>query len=107
MKTDKLSNMAKGYFMGRFTPAVLNTSYVEVAIKRYKKGAYKAAHYHKVATEITVIISGRVRINGTEYGPDDIVVIEPGESADLKCLENNTVTVVAKYPGEKNDKYEV
>ena len=29
---------------------------------------YEAKHFHKIATELTVIISGRVRMNGIEYG---------------------------------------
>ena len=91
--------------MGKFTPTVLSTNDVEVAVKRYKKGDYEASHYHKIATEITVIVSGRVRMNNIEYGPDDIIVMEPNESTDFECLEDNTVNVVVKFPGVNNDKY--
>ena len=56
--------MVKGWFVGRFTPTVLSTNDVEVAVKHYKKGDYESAHYHKIATEVTVIISGRVKMNG-------------------------------------------
>lgn len=91
--------------MGNFTPTVLSTNDVEVAVKRYKKGDYESCHYHKIATEITVIISGRVRMNGQEYGADSIIVMEPGESTDFECLEDNTVNVVVKHPGANNDKY--
>lgn len=97
--------MVKGWFVGKFTPTVLSTNDVEVAVKRYKKGDYEASHYHKIATEITVIVSGRVRMNNIEYGPDDIIVMEPNESTDFECLEDNTVNVVVKFPGVNNDKY--
>lgn len=97
--------MVKGWFVGRFTPTVLSTNDVEVAVKHYKKGDYESAHYHKIATEITVIISGRVKMNGIEYGSNDIIVMEPGETTDLECLEDNTVNVVVKHPGVNNDKY--
>ena len=97
--------MVKGWFVGNFTPTVLSTNDVEIAVKRYKKGDYEAAHTHKIATEITVITSGRVKMNGIEYGPDDIIVMEPYETTDFECLEDNTVNVVIKHPGVKNDKY--
>ncbi|WP_424244650.1 cupin domain-containing protein [Elusimicrobium posterum] len=107
MKTASLKQMVKGWFVGNFKPTLLNTNDAEVAVKRYNKGDYEGRHYHKIATEITVIVSGRVRMNGVEYGADDIIVIEPGESTDFECLEDNTVNTVVKIPGANNDKYVV
>jgi hypothetical protein len=57
-----------------------------------------------VATEITVICSGSVRMNGTNYIKGDIIIIEPLESTDFEALED-TITTVVKYPGAENDKY--
>ena len=105
MKTAKLSDMTKGWFIGNFSPTLLKTNDCEVAVKSYKKGDYEEAHYHKIATEYTVIISGRVRMNGVEYQAGDIVVMEPSESTDFECLEDNTVNVVVKIPGANSDKY--
>ena len=62
-------------------------------------------HYHKIATEITVITQGRVKMNGVEYIKGDIIVMEPGESTDFECLEDGTQNVVVKIPGVNNDKY--
>ena len=76
-----------------------------MALKKYKKGDYEKAHYHKIATEFTVIVSGRVRMNGKEYIEGDIIVIEPNDSTDFEALEDNTVNVVVKIPGANNDKY--
>ena len=95
MKTAKLEDMTKGWFIGNFNPSLL------------KKGDYEGRHYHKIATEFTCIISGRVRMNGTEYASGDIIVMEPGEATDFECLEDGTTNVVIKYPGANNDKYEV
>lgn len=105
MKKARLEDMIKGWFVGDFEPTLIKTRDVEVAVKEYSKGEREGCHYHKVATEITVISSGRVRMNGMEYGKGDIVVIEPRESTDFEALEDSIMTVV-KYPGEKNDKYE-
>ena len=106
MKTAKLENMVKGWFIGNFEPSLLKTNDVEVAVKSYKKGDYEARHHHKIATEFTCIISGKVKMNGIEYGAGDIVVIEPNESTNFECLEDNTINVVVKFPGANNDKYE-
>lgn len=105
MKTAKLEDMVKGWFVGNFEPTLLKTNDVEVAVKSYKKGDYEDRHYHKIATEITVIVSGRVKMNGVEYTKGDIVVIEPMESTDFECLEDGTQNVVVKYPGVNNDKH--
>ncbi len=105
MKLFDLTKMVKGWFVGRFQPTIVDTNEVEVAIKRYNKDDYEASHHHKIATEITVIVSGVVEMNGKEYGANDIIVIEPGESTDFKCLTNDVVTCVVKYPGASNDKY--
>lgn len=105
MKTGKLDEMIKGWFVGNFEPTLLQTNDVEVAVKEYKKGDYESSHYHKIATEITVILSGRVKMNGVEYGKGDIIVMEPGESTDFECLEDETQNVVVKHPGANNDKY--
>ncbi len=106
MKTAKLSDMTKGWFIGNFEPSLLKTNDVEVAVKSYNKGDYEAEHYHKIATEITVITGGSVRMNGVVYHTGDIIVMEPGESTDFESLEDHTTNVVVKCPGANNDKYE-
>lgn len=105
MQIAKLDNMTKGWFVGDFEPTLLKTQQVEVAVKHYRKGDREGRHYHKLATEITVIVNGRVRMNGIEYCEGDIVVIGAMESTDFEVLED-TITTVVKYPGAVNDKYE-
>ena len=105
MRTAKLEDMIKGWFVGNFEPTLFRTNDVEVAVKSYKKGDYEARHYHKIATEYTVITVGRVKMNGIEYGVGDIIVMEPGEPTDFECLEDGTQNVVVKIPGANNDKY--
>ena len=105
MKTAKLEDMIKGWFVGNFEPTLLRTNDCEVAVKTYKKGDYEAKHYHKIATEFTVITRGRVKMNGIEYKEGDIIVMEPGEPTDFECLEDDTQNVVVKIPGANNDKY--
>lgn len=104
MKTARLENMIKGWFVGNFDPTLIRTNDVEVAVKEYKKGEYEGRHHHKLSTEITVIASGKVLMNGIEYVKGDIIVISPNESTDFEVLED-TITTVVKYPGASNDKY--
>lgn len=104
MKISTLRAFVKGWFIGNFVPSLIDTHEVEVAVKRYKAGDTEASHHHKVATEITVIVSGEVEMNGRRYVADDIIIIEPNDSTDFKCL-TDAVTTVVKYPGASNDKY--
>lgn len=53
--------------MGYFEPTLYKTNDVEVSVKRYQANAYESKHYHKIATEITVVTRGTIRMNGMEY----------------------------------------
>jgi quercetin dioxygenase-like cupin family protein len=105
MKLFKLSDMTKGWFVGNFSPAALQTNAAEVAVKTYPSGALEARHLHKVAVEITLIVSGRARMNESVYEAGDIVLIEPGDDTDFEALTDVT-TVVVKVPSVSGDKYE-
>ncbi len=97
--------MVKGWFIGNFEPSLYKTNDVEVGIKKYKAGDYENSHYHKIATEFTVIISGSVEMNGIQYFENEIIKIIPGVRTNFKAL-TDVVTVVVKLPGANNDKYE-
>ncbi|WP_180899410.1 cupin domain-containing protein [Martelella soudanensis] len=105
MKTARLDDMVKGWFIGNFDPSLAKTEDVEVAVKHYDRGDGEAVHFHKVATEYTVVVQGRIRMNGVDYGAGDIIVMEPGEATDFECLEDGSINVVVKLPGAANDKY--
>ena len=97
MKVDKLKNFTKGWVVGNFEPSLLKTDDFEVAVKYYKAGDYEEKHYHKVATEITIIAEGSVRMNGELYSKGSVITIEPGEATDFKVL-HDTITTVIKFP---------
>jgi len=104
MRTERLENMLKGWFVGNFEPTLLKTDAVEVAVKHYKAGDREGWHYHKIATELTVIVSGVVKMNGVTYVAGDMIQIDPGEGTDFEAVQDTTTTVV-KFPGASNDKY--
>jgi mannose-6-phosphate isomerase-like protein (cupin superfamily) len=100
----KLDIFTKGWFVGNFSPTLLPTDAVEVAVKHYRAGEAEGPHYHKVATELTLVVSGRARMSGEEVGPGEIIKIEPGQATDFEPL-TDTVTVVVKVPCVRGDKY--
>jgi quercetin dioxygenase-like cupin family protein len=104
MNTAKLEDMKLGWFIGDFAPTLHATKDVEVAVKEYKAGDYDEWHYHKIATEYTVIVSGEVEMNGVIYTKGDIIIISPGEGTDFIAIKD-TVTTVVKIPGATQDKY--
>ena len=104
MKVSKLDEFFKGWVVGNFEPSLFQTDDFEVAVKHYDCGDYEEKHYHKVATEITIIGEGMVQMNGVTYTKGDIITIEPGEATDFKVL-HPTITTVIKFPCVKGDKY--
>jgi len=104
MKVNKLKDMVRGWFIGNFEPSVHNTNELEVAVKEYKAGEKEEKHYHKIAKEITVVVSGNVLMNGIFYNSGDIITIEPGEITNFEAL-SDTITTVVKLPCVKGDKY--
>ena len=104
MKVSKLNDFFKGWVVGNFEPSLFKTDDFEVAVKSYKKGDYEPKHYHKVATEITIITKGRVVMNFEVYNEGDVIVMEPGEATDFRATNDVTTTVI-KFPCVEGDKY--
>lgn len=104
MKIRRMEEMTRGWFVGDFVPTAFRTQNVEVAVKNYQAGDLEAAHYHKIATELTVVVSGVVRIGKDRYATGDIIIIEPEETVDFEAI-TDAVNVVVKIPGAQDDKY--
>lgn len=104
MKLNKLKNFTKGWIVGNFEPSLFKTDDFEVAVKMYSCGDYEERHYHKVATEITIITEGMVQMNGEVYVKGDVITINPLVSTDFKVLQDTTTTVI-KFPCVNDDKY--
>ncbi|MET3814700.1 hypothetical protein [Pantoea sp. UYEF8] len=106
MKSYKLSNMKRGWIVGGFDPTAFSTQDCEVAVKHYKAGDREGAHFHKIATEITCIVSGEVIMCEKRWTAGDIIVLSPGDITSFEAL-TDAVTTVVKLPGALNDKYNV
>ena len=57
MRILKLKDFTRGWIIGDFDPTVLRTKAFEFAVKDYKVGDAEPAHLHKIATEITVVVT--------------------------------------------------
>jgi quercetin dioxygenase-like cupin family protein len=106
MENFQLKDMVKGWFVGNITPTAFATAACEVAVKTYKNGDYEPAHFHKIATETTLILAGEVAMCGKTWGAGDIIVLPPESITDFRALSDVT-TVVVKVPGALNDKFPV
>jgi mannose-6-phosphate isomerase-like protein (cupin superfamily) len=106
MRSAKLDEMKKGWFVGGFNPTAHSTEACEVAVKYYKAADKEGPHLHRVATEITLVLSGRAQMVGKEWRAGEILVLEPGEITDFEAL-TDCITVVVKLPSVLNDKYPV
>jgi hypothetical protein len=104
MKIERLENFTRGWVAGDFEPSIIRTKDFEVSVRDYKKGDKQPRHFHKVAKEVTIIVSGKFLINGQELIKGDCAILEPGEAADFECLDDGSNTVI-KTPSEIGDKY--
>lgn len=104
MQVTKLDKMTRGWFIGNFEPSLYKTEEFEVAVLTHTKGEKWPAHYHKLATEYNVLLSGSMFCCGQELQTGDIFIIEPNEIADPIFHEDCTIVCV-KIPGKPKDKY--
>ncbi len=103
MKTNHISNFIRGWFIGDFEPSLLRTKDFEIAIITHKKHEKIPKHFHPVAKEYNVLLSGHMRINGKEILKGTTFIFEPGEECDVLVREDSQVLCV-KVPSIIGDK---
>jgi len=94
-----------GWFIGDFEPSVLRTKDFEVGYLFRPKGTEKP-HYHAIATEYNLLVSGTMSLNGEELVPKDVFVIEANEVA-YPVFHEDCYLICVKTPSLPGDKYEV
>jgi len=103
MKLSKLSEFTNGWFLGNFNPSLFKSEDFEVCVKHFKQGEVEVAHFQRIATEITVVLSGSVRMGQHILHVDDILTIYKDEVCDFEALTDCKVLGV-KFPSLPNDK---
>jgi quercetin dioxygenase-like cupin family protein len=104
MQVGKLNDMFRGWVIGDFEPSLLRTKDFEVGILKHPKGEKWPAHYHKVATEYNILVSGSMKLCGIELVAGDTFILEPNEVADPTFHEDCTIVCI-KVPSDTKDKY--
>ena len=99
----KLKTMTKGWFVGDFFPSAYKTNY-EIGFKKYTSGDSEPKHHHRLATEFTLVTSGKISMNGVLFYEGDIIQVDPFEDIKFQCIEDAT-TVVFKTVSVSGDKY--
>ena len=103
MKSYRLEDFHKGWFLGDFQPSVFATSEFEVAVKTFQIGDEEPSHKQLVSTEITVVIEGNIRLGDFNFSAGDIIEIPPGEFASFQSL-TKSILVCIKFPSIPDDK---
>ncbi len=98
-----LGEYKSGWLLGNFSPAVIQTSDFEVCVKTFRVGDRETSHYQVIATEVTVVLSGKVRMGEILLTEDEILVVEPGEVVDFEALTDCKVLGI-KFPSLPEDK---
>lgn len=104
MKKYNLNNFTRGWVVGDFDPSIIRTKNFEFMVRTYNQGDKELPHLHKIADEITVVVSGKFKMNNEILETGDILHISPGEQTDFECLEGGS-TAVIKSPSIIGDKY--
>ena len=105
MKRISLKQFKKGWIVGNFEPSLLKSEDIEIAIQSYQAGDEEQQHYHKLGTEISIVVLGSASFNGEVLNEEDGMVIYPKESNIFKAITDCKVLVI-KYPSSKSDKYQ-
>lgn len=99
-----LSDFLGGWLVGDFNPSLIKTDELEVGIKIIPAGTLGDGHYHKVATEYTIILEGHAIDNDIDYLKGDIITIKPNEKNFTKFVTETTILII-KSKSILNDKY--
>jgi hypothetical protein len=105
MQISKLTDYYRGWIIGDFTPSLVKSKEFEVGLLTHLKEEQWPKHFHAIATEYNVLVSGEMTINGVKICQGDVFVIAPGEVVSPVFQEDCQVLCV-KIPSLPKDKYE-
>ena len=73
-------------------------------LKLLKKVNIVISHVHKVATEYTVVVTGKIEMNGTTLSSGQGMIVKPGTYCDTRAITESNLVIV-KLPSLPGDKY--
>ena len=103
MKKFRIEEFTKGWIIGNFDPAIYKTNEIEIGMKNFLADETEPSHFQNIATEITMVSSGSIEINGSVFIEGDVILIEPGEISSFKSISASKLLCI-KYPSIPSDK---
>ena len=103
MRIVDISDFTRGWFVGNFDPSLVKTEDFEVCYKTFVRGQSEAPGVQRIATEVTLVVDGKARINGKILEKGSVCLISPGESADFEAITDCAVIGI-KFPSVPHDK---
>lgn len=103
MERFRLEAFTGGWFIGDFSPAIINSPSAEVGVKHFVQGDREPEHYQRICQEVTAVVTGECRIGNARLSAGDVFLIDPLEPADFEALSDVTLVVV-KLPSIPSDK---
>ena len=102
LNTDYLS----GWYIGSFEPSLVSSNEIEVGTKLVPSGTLPDYHYHKIKREITVVLSGSIKLesSGEIVSSGSAIILEPFEKNDQIFLED-TLILIINTPSAQSDKH--
>lgn len=104
MKVNHIRNFTKGWFVGDFEPSVFRNPFFEIAHQKHEAGHKTPKHFHKLTTELTYIVKGKMRVGSEILEEGSMFVYEKGEIADSEVIEDIDI-IVLRYPSIPSDKH--
>lgn len=105
MLVSHISKFKGGWYIGNFTPSLYINKNFEVCLKTHHKKEKIAVHYHKRATEINLVIKGRMFVNQKLLKKGDIFILKKKEIVHAKCISTTAQIIVIKFPSNSRDKF--
>ncbi len=106
MKKNNLNNFYKGWICGIFDRAIIKSPDFEVGFKYFKDGDSEPLHYHTSSTEITVVLKGKVKMNGEIFSEGEIIILEPNELSLFEVIEDSITCAIRDKSIVGGDKVE-
>lgn len=94
----------RGWFLGNFSPSILDTSDFEIGILSHTKGETWPFHYHQEADEYNVLLQGKMLLNNHLLESNTQFVLYKNEIACPFFLEDCRVLCI-KSPSRPKDKH--
>ena len=103
MKINRIEDFKLGWLIGNFEPSLHRTQDFEIGFKTFSAGEKEPDHYQKIATEITLIVSGEAIIGESRVSAGDVIEIPPLEVAGFEAITEVSLVAI-KFPSIPSDK---